>query len=286
VREKVLILERESDLVSDHNFCRPFFASQVIKITASQTRAVRKVTNINPINKMKLSRANTLLLMTGALGLMGMPQITKGEDFLRSTVRQHQNRRLDAKRCFAEATGMHSSHAVSAIQADLAKHPFPVEVIVHQGRTEADKADSYFEVGIPVNLNGEVKCDIKDGTVRGPATWEVSRGVVATLPTVDCTGLFIIGCCDKYMTAMKDLGIPLTDVNGKCLSCWAYQDHLEPFMSDTTGSLAYLDTEYVDGVCKQTEFSFAYVQGEDIATQNYIDDFIANTIQPMIDNQK
>jgi hypothetical protein len=234
---------------------------------------------------MKLSRSNTLMLATGVFGLMNMPKHINGEDLLRSSV-QHQHRRLaSSKRCFAGVTGMNKNDALAALTLDLADHAFPVEIIVHQALTVEEKIslDSYFEVGIPVNLAGEARCDIKGGIVRGPATWEVSNGVFEDLPLVDCTGLFIIGCCDKYMTAVKDLGIPLTDVHGKCLSCWASQEHLEPFISDTTGSLAYLDMEYVGGVCQETELTLAYVQGEDIATQTFIDDLIANEIRSMID---
>jgi hypothetical protein len=235
---------------------------------------------------MKLSRSNTLMLATGVFGLMGMPKHINGEDFLRSSVKQDQHRRLaSSKRCFAGVTGMSTAEAVSALQADLVDHPFPVEIIVHKALTVEEKTslDSYFEVGIPVNLAGEARCDIKGGIVRGPATWEVSNGVFEDLPKVDCTGLFIIGCCDKYMTAVKDLGIPLTDVHGKCLSCWASQEHLEPFMSDTN-EMTYVDMEYVGGVCQETELTLAYVQGEDIATQTFIDDLIANEIRTMIDN--
>jgi hypothetical protein len=225
------------------------------------------------------------MLATGVFGLMGMPKHIKGEDFLRSSVQQDQHRRLaSSKRCFAGVTGMDAAEAVSSIQADLVNYPFPVEIIVRKALTVEEKIilDSYFQVGIPVNLAGETRCDVKGGMVSGPKTWEVSTGVFATLPRVDCTGLFIIGCCDKYMAAVIDLGIPLTDVNGKCLSCWAYQEHLEPFISDTY-EMTYVDMEYVGRVCQETELTLAYVQDEDNETQSSIDYLIAKSIRSMID---
>jgi hypothetical protein len=88
----------------------------------------------------------------------------RGEDFLRSSLQQDQNRRLaSSKRCFAGVTGMITAEVVSSIQADLVNYSFPVEIIVRKALTVEENIilDSYFQVGIPVNLAGETRCDVK-----------------------------------------------------------------------------------------------------------------------------
>jgi hypothetical protein len=54
---------------------------------------------------------------------------------------------------------MSTAEAVSALQADLVDHPFPVEIIVYRTLTAEEKTvlGSYFEVGIPVNVAGEAR---------------------------------------------------------------------------------------------------------------------------------
>jgi hypothetical protein len=114
-----------------------------------------------------------------------------------------------------------------------------LEVRVHRPRDADVLSDSYFQVGIPVNMYGEMKCDLNDGRIVYPFEWKTLAGDFA-LPNTDCKGLMVGPCCDLLKNEMTSAGIPLVDIYDYRVSCWVHQEPVEPIISETTGLPAYI----------------------------------------------
>ena len=160
---------------------------------------------------------------------------------------------LSTVRCFYECVnqGMTSQECVDYIKdtigANLEGHEIPnLQIKVSPPRSPKAISETYWMIGIPVNLYGEVHCNINSGTIIYPWDWEVNDGVSVGIPDVNCLGLDANTCCDKVL---KDVGavVPLVDKNGNCLSCWVHQEPLEPIISSATGKLAYLEYSALTG---------------------------------------
>jgi hypothetical protein len=155
----------------------------------------------------------------------------------------------------------------SSLGGDYSNHEVEgLRVKIQVPRTTTVLAESYFDVGIPTNAFGEVQCDINNGYVRFPRMWEALSNEFVEIPSVNCAGLSVNQCCDKFLTAVDDESIPRTDVHGNCLSCWVRQELLAPLM-DANGQTKYLDHRWLNGECRVYEISKRQINEVDAATQ-------------------
>jgi len=88
--------------------------------------------------------------------------------------------------------------------------------------------------GVPTNVFGEVDCDLHGGKSVFPFDWKGNDGNSYNIPDVECAGLDALACCDAVELMMIDEGIPMTNSDGKCFSCWVNQQPLKPYLSDAT----------------------------------------------------
>jgi len=147
---------------------------------------------------------------------------------------------------------------------NLEGHEIPnLHIKVSPPRTPKVISETYWMIGIRVNIYGEVDCGNHGGNIIYPWDWEISDGLYVKIPTVNCLGLNANSCCDKVL---KDVGavVPLVDKNGNCLSCWVHQEPLETIISDVTGSVAYVEYSALNGKdCIASELDQPSVQSVD-----------------------
>ena len=195
---------------------------------------------------------------------------------------------LSTIRCFYECVNQNMSsaqciqHIKDTIGENLDGHEIPnLQIKVSPPRTPKAISETYWMIGIPVNLYGETHCNINGGNIIYPWDWEISEGISVSIPPVSCIGLDAIACCNKVMLEVG-AQVPLVDKNGNCLSCWVHQEPLEPVISSGTGSLAYLEYSSTDGIdCQSMELTPAEVQSVDdevetqlVNVRNAIDDIL------------
>jgi len=127
-------------------------------------------------------------------------------------------------------------YILSTLGGDLDNHPIPdLKVKFSPQRTPNELSDSYWMFGVPTNIFGEVDCDLHRGKSVFPFDWKGNDGNSYTIPDVECAGLDALACCDAVEQMMIDEGLPLTNSDGKCFSCWVNQQPLKPYLSDATG---------------------------------------------------
>ena len=132
--------------------------------------------------------------------------------------------------------------------ANLELHEIPnLQITVHTPRDSFWFGLTYFQVGIPTDLFGNVACE--KSVLRYDFDWEVIRPDgstdVITIPDFDCIGKTATNCCTDYKAFLTDLDIPLVDSQGNCLSCWVHQEPLEPIIAtDGSGNVLYVDHQY------------------------------------------
>jgi len=140
---------------------------------------------------------------------------------------------------FASVNAENLRHRALLSLADV-ETPFIKQLAQHQQK--------YWMVRIPSNINGEVDCNIKGGVVGNPFVWETEEGDF-DLPQVECAGLGTSMCCTKFLDAVRNEGIPLTDRDGACLSCFVSLDPLTEVIwfggdDDLDGTIKYHDHEW------------------------------------------
>jgi hypothetical protein len=123
-----------------------------------------------------------------------------------------------------ECVGKSGQECVELIERDLGGHPFRFlrpEVFVP--RDEKDYNNTYFKVGISINLLDEVTGDKNLGTVRYPLPWDSEISGPRVLDLWDCAAMKGVDCCSKIMASVPD-----KDANGNNLECFIYQDPVTP----------------------------------------------------------
>jgi hypothetical protein len=71
------------------------------------------------------------------------------------------------------------SHILETMNGDLSNHAIPnLNIVVSPARTPVAIEKSYWEVGIPTTVTGEVDCNLNNGEIRFPRDWETLEGTV------------------------------------------------------------------------------------------------------------
>jgi len=166
----------------------------------------------------------------------------------------------------------------------LPDHEIPdLNIKIHRPRSDEWLKKTYWMIGIPTNIDGQVDCDLNGGDIIYPWTWTVD-GKDYNIPNVPCLGLEADQCCDKVLKTIKDKGIPLQNDDGDCLSCWVHQELLEPVIPDGGGDLVYLEHSAVDGTCIESELSLEQVNAADELIKSSLD-AVSNDIDDAISAQ-
>jgi hypothetical protein len=164
---------------------------------------------------------------------------------------------------------------------DLSGHEMPLEGIkIHSPRTSTPDGSVAASnlLGISTNMDGEVLCSVDEGVQRfGKFLWVTADGEF-NIPDVPCAGLDAVQCCANIKDVMVSDGIPLVDVNGRCLSCSVHQELLEPTIGDEGVAGVVYKKHYFDGeVCTFSEMTQAHVDTQD-AEQESILQVIGNRL--------
>jgi hypothetical protein len=197
---------------------------------------------------------------------------------------------VETIRCFYEcvAQNMNAEECIAYIKdtigEDLDCHEITeLKIVVNTPRTPDVISATYWMFGIPVNVYGEVDCDIDGGIINYPWEWVAGGGIVYTIPPVSCIGLDADECCTTVLTTVSAAGIPLVDDNDSCFSCWVHQEPLEPIISEGTGELAYIEhRQGIDGTCEAIELTPARVTDADTAAETKISTTVA-AIETILD---
>jgi hypothetical protein len=137
---------------------------------------------------------------------------------------------------------------------DLSGSVIPnLQIVVSKPRPDAVKAESYYYIDIPTNVEGDVHCGLNGGLVEYPLSWETSEGIFS-IPATNCLGLHAVECCDAVMANVESQGIARTDVNGNCLSCWVHQEAMKP-VPTLTGEIEYENYEVAGDQCVTTQLT-------------------------------
>ena len=194
-------------------------------------------------------------------------------------VKAHVRRILihDTTRCWKQCVEqrMTAPECQALIEAELGHslqyHAIPnLKISVRHKRSNEAFKQSYWFVGIPTDLNGNVACDANNGIVRYPWFWDIPYNstdfIGVPLPKVRCAGQSAIECCSRFKATMVKKDIPLTDVHGRRMSCYVYQQPLEPRMIDS--ELIYIDDQWNDemGICQPVAITLEEVQRLDAIT--------------------
>lgn len=181
-------------------------------------------------------------------------------------------------RCFYECVAQKMTieecvyYIKTTIGQELESHEIKdLKIIINQPRNQYWLDRTFWMVGIPVNMYGEVDCCLNDGLITYPWEWTVG-GQPFYLPDVNCQGLLADDCCEKMMMEYAEEGIPLQDDNGNCLSCWVHQEPLEPVLKtpgDFHGDVDYLEHSWDPdaGECVVTKHPVEDVNTEDQAVK-------------------
>ena len=168
-------------------------------------------------------------------------------------------------------------YILDSLGGDLNNHPIPeLKIQQHPQRSSANFAKTYWNFGIPTNMFAEVDCELHGGSTIFPWEWEASDGKTYKLPWVPCAGLNALECCDAIEKMMDDEGIPTTDINGNCLSCWVHQEPLKPIIDDVSGEVVYVEHSYIDGTCVAISYTKAEVQSNDYAVEQSLVDVVSD----------
>jgi len=136
---------------------------------------------------------------------------------------------------------------------DLSLHEIPdLKIKIHKPRNEYWFEQTYFQVGIPTDVHGNVACD--KSVIRYPYKWQIlssDQVLSVDVPDYDCIGKGAIECCADYKLFLTNQGIPLQDHKNNCLSCWVHQEPLEPVLNGV-GDVMYRDHQY-DSASKQCQ---------------------------------
>jgi hypothetical protein len=98
--------------------------------------------------------------------------------------------------------------------SDLSGHVVSnLEIVISPPRPASVRANSYFLVGIPTHVQGQMKCDMFRGEVKYRSIWSTAQGDF-TIPPVNCVGLSADVCCDKFHATLAANNIPDTDLQG------------------------------------------------------------------------
>jgi len=240
-----------------------------------------------------------LLLVLSVVPALGT-NIRRLQENNRENVGMRNNLRMmqqeETKRCWMQCVeqGLTATECQDLIREEIKNgHVIPhLQIRVHTKRNHKAFQKSYWFVGIPTDLNGNVACDANNGIVRYPWFWEIPYNstdyIGVPLPEVDCLGLSATQCCSKFKKAVSKQEIPLTDVHGSTLSCYVYQQSLEPVVDPNDPSLVYyIDDQYnnVTDVCEPVQLSVAQVQAIDFSTV-YELKFFARIIDLILNNGK
>ena len=145
----------------------------------------------------------------------------------------------------------------------LPNHEIPnLQIKINRPRPTNWVSETYWMIGIPTNIYGEVDCDLNSGIIKYPWTWTVAN-VDYTIPEVSCVGLPADECCTKVLDQIELEGIPLVDDNGNCLSCWSHQEPLEPIIPPSGSDVVYLEHSASSGTCTESELSVTEVNSAD-----------------------
>jgi len=145
----------------------------------------------------------------------------------------------------------------------LPNHEIPnLQIKINRPRPTKWVSETYWMIGIPTNIYGEVDCDLNSGIIKYPWTWTVAN-VDYSIPEVSCVGLPADECCTKVLDKIDSEGIPLVDDNGNCLSCWSHQEPLEPIIPPSGSDVVYLEHSASSGTCTESELSVTQVNSAD-----------------------
>ena len=238
---------------------------------------------------MRLVKASPLVW----LGLLGINSLTQSELGPSRRLRSLQTQQTKSiKRCWMQCVEQHMNAAQcrALIETELGGHSLPNHVIPHltlqvrAKRTPRIYKKSYWFVGIPTDLNGNVACDVNNGIVRYPWKWDIPYNdctVRVPLPEVNCLGMTASQCCASFKAAMVKAKIPLVDVHGKCLACHVHQQPLEPRVDSNNNNnnnnldddnnyslehVYYVDNQWnpISRTCEPVNLSTRQVQASDL----------------------
>ena len=164
---------------------------------------------------------------------------------------------------------------------DLPNHEIPdLQIQISRPRPANWREDTYWMIGIPTNIYGEVDCGLNGAVIRYPWAWTVA-GVDYNIPDVPCIGLNALDCCHEVMETISAAGIPLTNEQGNCLSCWVHQENLEPIIPEGASEVHYLEHVAVHGTCTEILLSISEVDAEDAAVSEALA-VISNDIDSIV----
>jgi len=158
------------------------------------------------------------------------------------------------------------AHILSTVGGDLSNHPIPnLEIKINTQRPPEVLAASYWMFGVPTNMFGEMDCDLNEGKSIFPFVWQASDGTSYAIPDVECNGLDALACCDAVEKMMIDEGIPLTNSDGNCFSCWVHQEPLKPALDPATGLVVYKEHAWdaAANKCVESSYTQSEVQAND-----------------------
>ena len=200
------------------------------------------------------------------------------------------------KRCWEECIangGMTAEECKALIEREIMGHEIPnLQVKIRTPRDDPVFNSSYWYIGIPTNFVGETSCKVNNAVIRYPFGWEVAvaggGSQVMEIPDTDCLGLMADSCCTKVMQTITAAGIPTTDVNGHCLTCWVHSVPLEAIIGDVAPTLGYLDHSFIPsvgagpGLCLETFVTQLGVETVDDADEASLK-AIADGLQAIVD---
>jgi hypothetical protein len=192
----------------------------------------------------------------------------------------HRHLQLATAECFKQCVVQQMTAAsceryiYQILGSDLSEHVVSnLEIVISAPRPPSVMANSYFLVGIPTNVQGQMKCDMFRGEVNYRKIWSTAQGDFA-IPPVNCVGLSADACCDKFHATLATNNIPDTDVQGNCLTCWTHQEPLEPVITGT-GELVYNHPHALSegGECVVGEITRDTVQAIDAGVENALENY-------------
>jgi len=121
---------------------------------------------------------------------------------------------------------------------------------------------------VPVNLKGEVACDINQGFIQYNFPWHVAGlSEPIQLDGVDCVGNTAAQCCEKIHFYGLVVG---PDVEGNFLECLVYQESIIPQSNKDSKEISYQDYFYNEGRCEAHSFTREQVDQIDRETSKRI----------------
>jgi hypothetical protein len=182
-----------------------------------------------------------------------------------------------------ECVGKLRIDCLELMERELGFHPFRFlrpEVFVP--RDEEDYNNTYYKVGISVNMLDEVTGDKNKGAVCYTLPWNSTSTGSLDLGCWDCSAMRGDDCCSMIMASVPD-----ADTNGNHLECFIYQDPATPDVDQIETVQArrgYIAKEAPYYIMKHNVEFDVYVKLDVNATR--IDEFRLNSRIRLIVNQR